>query len=380
MRSAGFDGRLVVVGDEPHVPYDRPPLTKQYLSGDWTVDRLTLPGAKDDSLDIEWVLGNRAVALRAADRTLILADGTTLAADGVVLACGATARGLPGTETMTGVHRLRSLDDATALRAEIEAEPDRVVVIGAGFIGAEVAATCRRHNIPVTLIEPLSVPLARVLGETVGAVFAEIHRDEGVDLRLGVGVDHLEADGSGRVGRVHLTDGTAVESAVVVVGIGVIPNTAWLEGSGLTLDDGIVCDATTTAAPGIVAAGDVARWPNPVFDGESMRIEHWDHAFDQAEHAAKALLAGEDAEPYASVPWFWSDQYDRKVQLAGRVRPDDDVAIVEGSLDERRFVALYGRAGRLVGVLAMNRPRPVVQLRPRIADHISFSEAVATFD
>jgi NADPH-dependent 2,4-dienoyl-CoA reductase/sulfur reductase-like enzyme len=379
LRSAGFDGRLVVFGDEPHEPYDRPPLTKQYLAGDWQQDRLTLPGAKDASLDVEWQLGHPAVGLRAATRELMLRDGSTFAADGIVLACGASARRLPGTEAMGGVHALRSFDDAVELRAELDADPDRVVVVGAGFIGSEVAATCRRRNVAVTLVEPLEVPLARVLGTQVGAVFADLHRDEGVDVRLGVGVARLEAGTDGRVRRVHLSDGARVDASVVVVGIGVTPNTAWLDGSGLTIDDGVVCDATTTAAPGIVAAGDVARWPNPVFDHELMRIEHWDHAFDQAEHAATALLAGSDAEPYASVPWFWSDQYDRKVQLAGRVRPDDEVVIVEGSLAERRFVALYGRVGRLVGVLGMNRPRPVVQLRPRIAEHISFDEARATF-
>lgn len=379
LRAAGFDGRLVVLGDEAHQPYDRPPLTKQFLAGDWQEDRLALPGSKDESLDIEWQLGNPVTGLRAETRALTLGDGSTLTADGIVLTCGASARRLPGTEGMGGVHALRSYDDAVALRAVLDADPDRVVVVGAGFIGSEVAATCRRRNVAVTLVEPLEVPLARVLGAEIGSVFADLHREEGVDVRLGVGVERLETDDNGRVCRVHLADGTNVEASVVVVGIGVSPNTAWLEGSGLTIDDGIVCDATTTAAPGIVAAGDVARWPNPVFDGESMRVEHWDHAFDQAEHAAKALLAGAGATPYASVPWFWSDQYDRKVQLAGRVRSGDEVVIVEGSLAERRFVALYGRAGRLVGVLAMNRPRPVVQLRPRIAEHISFEEARATF-
>lgn len=379
LRHAGFDGRLVMVGEESHEPYDRPPLTKQYLVGDWQEDRLTLPGVKDPSLDAEWRLGVPATALEVEKRVVMLADGTTIAADGIVLASGSTPRRLPGTDRMAGVYALRTLDDARALRAELDTDPDRVVVVGAGFIGAEVAATCRRRNVDVTLVEPLEVPLARVLGTKIGSVFADLHHDEGVDVRLGVGVDRLEADGNGRVCRVHLADGTTVDSAVVVVGIGVTPNTAWLDGSGLTIDDGVVCDATTTAAPGIVAAGDVARWPNPVFDGEMMRIEHWDHAFDQAEHAAKALLAGSDATPYSSVPWFWSDQYDRKVQLAGRVRADDEVVIVEGSLAERRFVALYGRAGRLVGVLGMNRPRPVVQLRPRIAEHISFDEARATF-
>lgn len=379
LRQEGFDGTLRMIGDEAHVPYDRPPLTKQFLAGDWDVERLALPGARDESLELDWMLGEAVRHLDAGSRTLTLGDGSTLAIDGLVLACGAAARRLPGTEQIDGVLALRTLDDAQDLRARLVAGVERVVVVGAGFIGAEVAATSRGLGVAVTMIEPLDVPLARVLGSEIGGVFADIHRDEGVDLRLGVGVERIEADEDGHVRAVHLSDGSAIETSLVVVGIGVVPNTAWLEGSGLSIDNGIVCDATTTAAPGIVAAGDVARWPNPVFDGELMRIEHWDHAFDQAEHAARVLLAGDDAEPYASVPWFWSDQYDRKVQLAGRVQPDDDVCIVEGSLEERRFVALYGRAGRLTGVLGMNRPRPVVQLRPRIAEHISFDEALATF-
>ncbi len=222
------------------------------------------------------------------------------------------------------------------------------------------------------------MPLGRVLGNEIGQVFADLHRDEGVDVRLGVGVDSIE--GNGRVERVVLADGTSVAADVVVVGIGVIPNTEWLEGSGLELGNGVQCDEACFAAAGVVAAGDIAAWPNPTFDGEVMRVEHWDHAFGQAAHAARALLAGRDeAEPFAAVPWFWSDQYDRKLQLAGRPRPDDEVRVVEGSLDERRFVALYGRAGRLVGVLGMNRPRHVMQLRSAIAERISFDDALAQF-
>ena len=232
----------MVLGDEDHTPYDRPPLTKQFLAGDWEVDRLALPGSADASLGLELEPGRAAVALDAATRRVTLDDGSTIDADGVVLACGTSARRLPGAAPMAGVLTLRTLDDATALRGALAADPARVVVVGAGFIGAEVAATCRQRGVAVTMVEPLEVPLARVVGSTIGEVFAEIHRDEGVDLRLGVGVDRLEADAAGQVRRVHLTDGTAVEATVVVVGIGVVPNTGWLEGSGLTIDDGIVCD------------------------------------------------------------------------------------------------------------------------------------------
>lgn len=379
LRRRGFAGTLTLIGDEPHRPYDRPPLTKQFLAGEWETDRLALPGAHDPDADLTWRLGSEATHLDVVGRTIGLADGSTVTADGIVLACGATPRPLPGTEGVDGVHTLRTLDDALALRARLMRAPSRVVVVGAGFIGAEVAATARGLGVEVTVVEPLETPLARVLGAEVGTVFAELHREAGVDVRLGVAVDHLVTDASGRVTQVVLDDGTAIDAEVVVVGIGVVPNTAWLDDSDLTIDDGIVCDATCHAAPGIVACGDVARWPNPVFDDEMMRIEHWDHAFAHAEHAAGALLDGDAAEPFATVPWFWSDQYDRKVQLAGRVRPNDDVVIAEGSLAERRFVALYGRAGRLVGVLGMNRPRHVVQLRPRIAERIGFDEALATF-
>lgn len=379
LRRSGFDGTLTLIGDEPHRTYDRPPLSKQYLSGDWEADRVFLAAADDPDLAATWELGSLASSLDVSTHTVELTDGRTIPADGVVLACGATPRRLPGTEGMTGVHTLRTLDQATTLRAEFLGRPNRVVVVGAGFIGAEVAATARGLGLDVTLVEPLEAPLARVLGVEVGSVFADMHHEAGVDVRLGVGVERCEADASGRVAHVVLSDGSVIDANVVVVGIGVMPNTEWLEGSGLRLDNGIVCDATCTAARGVVACGDVANWPNPVFDGEQMRVEHWDHAMAQAEHAAASLLAGDDAEAFGTVPWFWSDQYDRKVQLAGRVRPDDDMVIVEGNLAERRFVALFGRAGRLVGVLGMNRPRHVVQMRPKIAEHIGFDEALAAF-
>lgn len=368
-----------MIGDEPHRPYDRPPLTKQFLAGEWDEERLTFPAANSPDLDAQWQLGVAASALDVNRRLITLSDGTVFVADGIVLACGASPRRLPNTESMAGVHVLRTIGDASDLRADLNDGPCHVVVVGAGFIGAEAAATMRRLGHEVTLVEPLEAPLARVLGPRVGQVFADMHRDEGVDVRLGVGVESLEADGQGRVARVFLSDGTTVDASVVVAGIGVIPNTAWLADSGLTIDNGIVCDATCHGAPDIVVAGDIARWPNPVFDNELMRIEHWDHAFGQAEHAAASLLAGNDAEPFATVPWFWSDQYDHKVQLAGRVGPEDEIVVVDGSLDERRFVVLYGRAGRLVGVLGMGRPRHVIQLRPKIAQRISFQEALDSF-
>ncbi len=215
------------------------------------------------------------------------------------------------------------------------------------------------------------MPLAGVLGERFGALCADVHRDHGVSVRCGVGVAALE--GADRVERVVLSDGSVLAADLVIVGIGVVPATDWLASSGLRLDDGVVCDARCFAAPGIVAAGDVARWHNPRFD-ESMRVEHWTNAVEQGTHAARALLSGPDtAEPYAPVPFFWSDQYDVKLQHAGRTRPDDEIRIAVGSVEERRFVALYGRAGRLTGVLALNRARQMMEYRRQLREGASWS-------
>jgi NADPH-dependent 2,4-dienoyl-CoA reductase/sulfur reductase-like enzyme len=381
LRAQGFDGTITVVGDEIHPPYDRPPLSKQVLAGDWQAERIALTVAAGGGLDglaLDWRLGAVATALDLADRAVTLAGGERVPFDGLVVATGATPRRLPGTDHLAGVHTLRTLDDCLAVRAALDAGPGRVVVVGGGFIGAEVAATCRGRGLEVTLVEALPVPLGRVLGDEIGAVLADVHRDHGVDVRLGVGVAGL--DGGRRVERVRLADGSDVAADLVVVGIGVVPTTGWLEGSGLTLADGVVCDETVAAAPGVVAAGDVARWWSRRF-GELVRVEHWDNAITMGAHAARRLLAGEgeptEALAYDPVPWFWSDQYDRKIQLAGRSAGADEVRVVDGSTAERRFVALYRRGDRLAGVLAMNRPRPLLTYQRLVERGASWSEALA---
>jgi NADPH-dependent 2,4-dienoyl-CoA reductase/sulfur reductase-like enzyme len=376
LRRLGFDGRLSLVGAEAHRPYDRPPLSKEVLRGTREPDAiaLTKPDAFD-ALDLDLHLGTRAESLDLDARTLALSSGAALPFDGLLIATGAAPRTLPGAPTLPGVYTLRTLEDCLALRAELDRSP-RVAVVGAGFIGAEVAATCRQRELDVVLIEALPAPMASALGEPVGELLGQVHRDHGVDVRCGVGVRELQ--GGDRVEAVRLADGSSIAADVVVVGIGVAPETNWLESSGLELEDGVVCDHTcATRAPGVVAAGDVARWHNRLF-GESMRVEHWTHAVEQGEAAAARLLASdEEAEPFSPVPFVWSDQYDRKVQTAGRPRPGDETFVAHGSFEERRFVTLYGRKGRLIGALAMNRVRQLMAYRRMIREGTTWEDALA---
>ena len=375
LRRDGFKGRISLIGDEPHAPYDRPPLSKKFLAGDLDNDRLPLTTAeKLADLDLEMRLGCRATGLDVATRTLEV-DGVAEPYDGLLIATGARCRNLPGTAGLAGVHTLRTRDDAEAIRDALANGARRVVVVGAGFIGAEVASTAIGRGAEVTMVEALEAPFGRVLGVEMGAVMADVHRRHGVDLRTGVGVD--EVLGDDRLAGVRLADGATLEADLLVVGIGVVPNTDWLEGSGLTLDDGVVCDETCLAAPDVAAAGDVARWANPRY-GEVMRVEHWDNAVQQGVHAARRLLqSDEEATPYAPVPWFWTDQYDRKVQLAGRPHTDDEVRVVAGSTAEHRFAAFYGRDGRFTAALGMNRPRQVMQSKGLLDAGASWDEALA---
>ena len=374
LRRDGYEGRLVWIGDEPHHPYDRPPLSKELLAGGVEPDGIALRRLPYEDLAIDWRLGRRAIALDAPAREITLDDGEHLRMDGIIVATGASPRVLPDVAPLDGVFTLRTLDDALAIRSAVETSA-RVVVVGAGFIGAEVAATCRTRGLQVTLLEALPVPLVRGLGPVMGDACGDLHRDHGVDLRTSTAVAGIE--GEGRVERVRLVDGSAIDADVLIVGVGVAPNTAWLEGSGLTIDNGVVCDETCLAAPGIVAAGDVARWPNPLFDGELMRLEHWTNASEMGVAAARRLLAGDVGEPFAPVPFFWSDQYDVKLQFVGRSGADDELAVVHGSVEERRFVALYGRAGRLIGALGFSRPRQLMQYRRMIAERATFAHALA---
>lgn len=375
LRRLGFGGEIVLAGAEKHLPYDRPPLSKEILQRRWDADKLTLRKQPFADLSLDLRLGLRATALDVAARTVAFADGRLERYDALVIATGSAARRLPNQPDLAGVHLLRTLDDALALRSALERSP-RVLVVGAGFIGAEVAASCRSRGLEVIAIEPLAAPLLRGLGLRMGALCAELQRENGVDLRCGVGVEAIEGDG--RVERVALSDGTHVAADVVVVGIGAVPETRWLAGSGLRLDDGVVCDEHCAAGPpGVFAAGDVARWRNPLFD-ETMRVEHWSNAVEQGVYVAERLAgSAAGAEAFAPVPFFWSDQFGVKIQFAGRMRGDDELHIVAGSLAERRFTALYGREGRLTGALCFSRPRDLAKYRRLIAARTSLADAIA---
>ena len=384
LRAEGFEGDITLVGEELHLPYDRPPLSKQVLAGTWPPERVVLADRhRSSALRVHEVLGHRAVRLDASARQIEIDDGTVLAGDAMVLATGASPRRLPGTEGLgqhDGLFTLRTLDDSLALRSALTArESCRVVVIGAGFIGAEVASTCAALGCQVTVLEAMEIPLANVLGPQIGAYCARLHADHGVDLRTGAGVAGIQRAEGARGGLVvALSGGDSIEAHVVVVGIGVLPSVGWLDASGLTVENGVVCDDRLFAAEGIVAAGDMARW-NWRHDGreELIRIEHWQLAAEAGVSAARSLLAGRaDAVPFNPIPYFWSDQFDIRFQVLGNPGGTDEVKIVEGSLDEGKFVALFGRAGRLRAVMAIGKPRQLMGFRPLLEAGSSWDDAL----
>ena len=362
LRDQSYDGRIVVIGDEVHAPYDRPPLSKDFLAGAASLDDIALGTPDDAELGLEWRLGTTAVGLDRPSRSVLLDDGSEIRADGVVVATWARARRLAGSDGLDGVHVLRSLDDAIALREDL-ATASRLVVIGAGFIGAEVASTARTFGLDVTVVEAMPVPLAGPLGADMGAVCAGLHADHGTRLLLGTGVAGLV--GTGRVEAVELVDGTRLPADVVVVGIGAIPNIEWLADSGVALGNGVLTDARgVTTIPGVVAVGDcAASWS--VSAERHVRTEHWTHALEQPATAVATLLGAEGAAR-AAVPYFWSDQYGARIQFAGSRREDDVVRVVEGSCAERSFLVAYERDGVPVAVLGMNQPRLFTRWRRQL--------------
>jgi 3-phenylpropionate/trans-cinnamate dioxygenase ferredoxin reductase subunit len=390
MRSEGYVGPITVIDASPVLPHDRPPLTKQVLAGEWELERAKLPVAdRLEELDLEVLLGVGAVTLDVSDRRVTLQDGTSIEASAIAIATGSVPRDL-GSPRPPGAHVLRTGDEALTLRAALDTRPDRVLVVGAGFIGAEVAATCRGRGLDVTMIEAGPVPLERVLPGGVGGFVAELHRAHGVDVRLSTPLERIVLDADGHAAGVEVSGGELIESQVVVMGIGAAPVVGWLEDSGLDLvrpdrGGGVLCDPTLLAAPGVVAAGDVAAWPNSRYGAELMRVEHWENAIDQGVHAGRRLLAEVDVDrwgppgEFSSVPWFWSDQYGSKIQMVGRAGAQDEAIVVEGALDEERFLALFRRGDRCTAVLGMNRPRHVMQARMAMADSLDWNGVAGLF-
>jgi NADPH-dependent 2,4-dienoyl-CoA reductase/sulfur reductase-like enzyme len=361
LRKQGYDGSLALISDETRPPYDRPPLSKSFLAGETTEAEISLLSA-GETLDADWRTGVAATGLHPGRRAVELSDGSELTVDGVVLATGARPR-LPW-PALPGVQVLRTLDDALALRARL-LPGARLVVVGAGFIGAEVASTARAAGLDVTVIEALAAPLSAVLGNELGAVIAGLHAAHGVRLLCGVGVSRLL--GQQQVTGVELADGRVIRADVVLVGVGVQPNVEWLAGSGLQIAHGVQCDAYgLTGIPAVVAVGDCASWYEPALDAHH-RLEHWTGARERAVIAAGSLLSGGEQRAAGRPPYFWSDQYGRTLQVAGRTTGADSVTVEEGAVADLDFLAVYRRAGQPVAVLALGQARAFLRWRKQLA-------------
>ncbi|NBE50018.1 NAD(P)/FAD-dependent oxidoreductase [Streptomyces boluensis] len=372
LRRNGYQGEIQLVGAEPQLPYDRPPLSKEALRAGPELDRLLLkePGWYGTQA-VELCLGTAAVGLDTRARQVVLEGGRELPYDGLVIATGGTARSLGGPEEVGPVHVIRSVADTAALHEQLV--PGRhLVVIGAGFIGLEVAATAREMGLDVSVVEAAPVPLTRVLGGEAGAWFRDHHLANGVDLRCGSALEQVEVTSRGT--KIQLVDGTVLAADVVVAGIGAVPATGWLDGSGVHVADGVVCDPTLRAsAPGVVAAGDVARWHHPLF-GQTMRVEQWRNAVEQGGRAALSLLGDTDA--FAAVPYFWSDQFDAKVRFVG-VAGGADTMHVEQTGDTS-MVALFGRDGVIRGALCVNAPRLLARYQKAIVEQVAWGDVTGT--
>ncbi|HEY2696488.1 MAG TPA: FAD-dependent oxidoreductase [Pseudonocardiaceae bacterium] len=370
LRMAGFDGRVIIVGDEAHIPYSRPPLSKEVLRGEKSPEQTWLrPPTWYTSKDVELRLGIRATAVDPGAHLVELADGTRLAYDKLLVATGGVPRTLdiPGVD-LPGVLFLRRLDDALALRGQlIPGAP--VVVIGAGFIGAEVAASARTLGCEVTMFEIAEIPLGRALGPEIGQIYADVHREHGVELRTRVGVDRIE--GHGHVQRVVATDGRVHDASVVVIGVGLVPELDLAGSSGLAIGNGVIVDEyCRTSADDVFAAGDIANHPN-LFLGRRIRIEHWQNAQHQGAAAARNMLGQQ--QPFREVPWVWSDQYEHNLQVVGLPDPTQRM-VLRGDTETRNFSAFFIRDGRVTAALAINRPEDIRVARLMIHDGTEAAE------
>jgi NADPH-dependent 2,4-dienoyl-CoA reductase/sulfur reductase-like enzyme len=359
LRRAEYAGPITLISDEDHLPYDRPPLSKEVLRAE-TDDVALKPAEFYEEKDITVRLGSGATSLDTEAQTVTLASGEVVSYDELVIATGLVPKRIPSFPDLEGVRVLRTLGESLALRAHA-GTARHAVVIGAGFIGCEVAASLRKLGVDVVLVEPQPTPLASVLGEQIGELVARIHRAEGVDVRCGIGVTEIK--GTDHVEKVVLSDGTELDADIVVVGVGSRPSTDWLEGSGVAVDNGVICDvAGRTSAPRVWAIGDVASWRDA--QGHQVRVEHWSNVAEQARVIVPAML-GVEATAAVVVPYFWSDQYDVKIQCLGEPEADDIVHVVAD--DGRKFLAYYERDGAVVGVVGGGMPGKVMKARGKIA-------------
>jgi 3-phenylpropionate/trans-cinnamate dioxygenase ferredoxin reductase component len=379
LRAEGFAGRIILIGAEPDLPYERPPLSKEYLRGDVAKEKLYIAGPEIyEERHIDLLLGTRATRLDPQEHLVKLEAGARIEYDKLLLATGGYPRHLdvPGSD-LEGIYELRTIADSERIRQELEPER-RLVTIGAGVIGAEIAASASMKGLEVTMIEALSVPLKRSLGEEMGGIYADIHRDHGVRLYTNEAVERFEpstplgAGGATRVGRVVTNTGRSIECDFVVVGVGIVPATELAEAAGLDIDNGIVVNEyCETSAQDVYACGDVANFYHPLL-GYRLRIEHWSNAQNQAVAAAKSMLGVR--EPYVDIPWFWSDQYDLNLQYVGHATSWDEV-VLRGDVTGRKFTAFYVEGGRLRAALTVNRHRDIRPARELIRQGVAIESA-----
>ncbi|MGW0803497.1 FAD-dependent oxidoreductase [Nonomuraea sp. NPDC002799] len=364
LRREGFAGSLTMIGDERSEPYDRPPLSKQVLTGQVPAEHTALPRLRE--VEAEWLSGTPATGLDVAGKRVLLADGRAVGFDRVLLATGTRARSWPdeAEAALDGVHTLRTVADAAALRRALAARPSRVLILGAGFTGCEIASACRELDLPVTVVERGPAPLIGALGGVIGDVAAQMHRDHGVDLRCDTTVTALEGDADGRLRRARLSDGSTVEAEVAVVALGSIRNVEWLHDSGLAAGPwGVACDAgcrvvdtNGLVTDDIFVAGDIARFPHPLYQYQFMTLEHWGNAVAQAEVAAHNMVSDQAHRwPHLSAPVFWSSQFGVNIKSVGVPTFADEIVITQGSTAERRFVAVYGYQGRVTAAVTFDQ-------------------------
>ena len=377
LRRGGYQGELTLIGKERHLPYDRPPLSKQILTGDWTPNQVLLRTQSElYELDVTTRLGQPAVGLDIAGQRVLIEGSDPVAYDRLIITTGVTPKTYPDTAGIQGIHTLRTLDDALKLRDALQSRK-RLVVVGAGFLGAEIAAVAAAKGLNVTLLSNSSVPLRRVLGTDLGHQLAAVHRAQGVTVLAGPSavIKHVHSENL-TISAVTTIGGDVLPTDMLVVTVGSEPATSWLHSSGLTIEDGVVCSADCSAAPNVYAAGDVARWNNTLF-ATSMRVEHRTNAVDQAIHVATQILA-DSQNAYTPIPYFWSDQYDLKIQGYGWLRDHDEAIIIEGSLAQGKFIAIYRRGNYLTGVVGLRSVKALRHWRQLLASRTSWAETQAS--